>query len=190
MTSFQNDNTFKDTKAPSLIRRPSIMFVAGLIGGMGLGALCLEKARPFDEARPPVQDQPLDEAGDGKVLAEEDYPFEPAPAAPTKAAPMARSLLVRSTPVVALEEKKPEYPLLARREGVQGPVTVTVSVDRRGRPVAFKASESNRILEKAALEAATRWQFRPATVNGQPVAGAFIIHFDFKIKPEPTDQGA
>ena len=88
---------------------------------------------------------------------------------------------------------EPEYPRAARRRRIQAEVVVEVFVDIHG-----NVSEPNIIerfllqdgmrqsvakleygLEEAALAAASRWQFRPATRGGDPVPSQHELSFRF-----------
>ncbi len=79
---------------------------------------------------------------------------------------------------------KPEYPPMARRLRVEGEVVVSVLVDETGRVVDTRLDK--RVpqevgLNEAALEAARKARFRPATKNGVRVKMWTTISFPFKL---------
>jgi protein TonB len=84
---------------------------------------------------------------------------------------------------VAVTEVKPPYPDIAIQAHVEGKVIVLVLVGRDGRVREAKVDENRHVLllDAAALEAARRWVFSPALVNGHPVATWTAIPFDFKL---------
>ncbi|GEM_PF-5002781 len=207
MASHTNDpNVMKsenEGRDLALIRRPSIPFLTGLLVGMSLGVLC--SMEYVAQEQRVIKDRIEERYGPGSgkaVLAKPEsllpdfaspselpnafdltppwVPAEKTADARTSARPLHR------TAVVAVREIKPAYPLLAQHLGIEGPVSVTVAVDKQGVPISCVASGGNAILEKAAMDAASEWQFRPATQDGRPVASAFAIRFEFKLKPDKS----
>jgi TonB family protein len=45
---------------------------------------------------------------------------------------------------------------------------------------ALPEKDGHVLLKQAAVEAARRWRFQPAIVNGQPVESQAVLKFDFK----------
>jgi protein TonB len=78
----------------------------------------------------------------------------------------------------------PEYPLLARRMGVEGVVVLDVTVDRRGFPVdcLILPPRSHRFLEESALSAVMQARFQPGTEDGRPVSGTFRLKVRFELE--------
>ena len=79
---------------------------------------------------------------------------------------------------------KPEYPPIARRLRVEGEVVVSVLVGETGRVVDTRLDKRVRQdvgLNEAALEAARKARFRPATKNGVRVKMWTTISFPFKL---------
>lgn len=66
----------------------------------------------------------------------------------------------------------PAYPLSAKRMGEQGTVRLDVHVGADGGvlEVQVRQSSGSAALDRAASEGVRKWRFRPATVDGQPVA--------------------
>ncbi len=66
----------------------------------------------------------------------------------------------------------PGYPSSARRMGEQGQVRLDVHVGADGAVIEVQLRESSgsAALDRSAMEAVRKWRFRPATVDGQPVA--------------------
>ena len=86
-----------------------------------------------------------------------------------------------------LEQRQPEYPAEALPKRLAGDVAVTVTIDPTG---AVTGTELVRgvtpELDRAAMEAASRWRFRPATRAGVPISSRVQLLFHF----EPPPAGA
>jgi TonB family protein len=76
----------------------------------------------------------------------------------------------------------PEYPDIAKRIGLEGSVTVNVLLDKEGKvkkTLLMKSTDDMFI--PAALEAAKKWIFTPALMNGKPVLVWVAIPFKFRL---------
>ena len=91
--------------------------------------------------------------------------------------------LVEQMPV-ALHEVKPEYPDLAREAQVSGLVLTRILVgsDGRVRDVQLDHDRNVPMLNQAAIDAARQWIFRPAMMNGHPVAVWTHLPFRFTLQ--------
>jgi TonB family protein len=72
-------------------------------------------------------------------------------------------------------------------------VEVRLAVDERGNvtDAALESAGPSKYFANKALEAARRWQFKPAQVDGRAVPSAWLLHFQFKqsgitVTPEKT----
>ncbi len=79
------------------------------------------------------------------------------------------------------QNPRPVYPKIARRRGLQGIVLLEVLVFADGQVEKTFLLESSgyRSLDRAALRAVRRWQFKPATSLGLPVASRVVVPIDF-----------
>lgn len=84
---------------------------------------------------------------------------------------------------VAISRPAPRYPSDALRNGESGTVRVRIEVDANGEPTAVSVVErsGSRSLDRAAVQAAKRWRFRPAQQNGRAVAGAVEMPIAFAL---------
>lgn len=120
---------------------------------------------------------------DGTVAAPPPPARPPAPHPPT--APPPATAPPATTPVindaVAQRSPAPRYPQAALRRGVGGTVKVLANVAPDGSVAKVEVAEGsgNRDLDRAALDAVRRWQFKPATRNGQPVASEVRVPIVF-----------
>ena len=79
------------------------------------------------------------------------------------------------------------YPKEALSKGIEGTVWVKAFVDVNGQVQKAEILKSEaEILNGAALEAAKKWSFAPATKDGKPVAVWITLPFKFKL----ADDGA
>jgi protein TonB len=118
---------------------------------------------------PVVAARPVEEARPASITA------APAPAnAPV--APKVTEPAPRHQPVTVDADwsgnVKPAYPALAKRMGESGQVRLDVHVGPDGRVLEARVARSSgsELLDQAALGAVRTWRFRPAMVDGVPVA--------------------
>jgi periplasmic protein TonB len=78
----------------------------------------------------------------------------------------------------------PDYPLEARRRGLQGRVMLRVEVSAAGLPLAVNVASSSghAALDRAAIAAVERWRFVPATQAGVPVPGRAEVPIQFRLE--------
>ncbi|MFN7086904.1 MAG: energy transducer TonB [Burkholderiales bacterium] len=83
-----------------------------------------------------------------------------------------------------LRNPPPRYPLIARRNGEQGTVTLKVLVARDGTPasVTVEKSSGSSHLDAAALEAVGAWRFVPARRGAQPVEAWVLVPIVFRLE--------
>jgi TonB family protein len=76
------------------------------------------------------------------------------------------------TPVRPLHIVTPTYPQAALAQGQRGSVTIVFTIAPNGRTehVHIASAVPSGVFDRATLQAARQWRFRPATVNGKPVA--------------------
>jgi periplasmic protein TonB len=70
----------------------------------------------------------------------------------------------------------------ARKAKQQGIVMLILVVGKDGKTYGIRVRQSLGMgLDEKAVEAVTRWRFRPATLNGQPVATQVAVEVDFRL---------
>jgi len=79
--------------------------------------------------------------------------------------------------------ERPVYPRLAIEQGIEGLVEIALLSNQRGHVVFARALEENRypLLERAAVDAAYRYLFRPYLVRGNPTPFWVRIPFEFRL---------
>ena len=84
---------------------------------------------------------------------------------------------------VLLEKIEPEYPIVARRAGLGGRVTLQAVIAPDGSVESVEVLASiNPIFNRAAVDAVRRWRYRPALMNGSPVRVYFTVVVDFVVR--------
>jgi periplasmic protein TonB len=77
---------------------------------------------------------------------------------------------------------EPSFSDEARKAKAQGIVLLLLVVGKDGRPYDIRVRQSLGMgLDEKAMEAVNRWRFRPATLNGQPVATQIAVQVDFHL---------
>src|SRR5258706_6067574 len=81
-----------------------------------------------------------------------------------------------TTAPVLIEKAEPEYPRAAMEAGVGGTVGLELTVGDDGNIAQIKIVKSAGFgLDEAAVAAARRFRFRPATHDGKPVASTVLF---------------
>lgn len=82
----------------------------------------------------------------------------------------------------AIYSPEPSFSDEARKAKAQGIVTLILVVGRDGLPYDIRVRQSLGMgLDEKALEAVSRWRFRPATLNGQAVATQIAVEVNFRL---------
>jgi TonB family protein len=79
----------------------------------------------------------------------------------------------------AITKVKPEYPPTAKKMKVTGRVEVEITISEVGIVVDATAISGHLALRSAAVEAARKWLFKPAMINGAPVRVKSVLTFVF-----------
>jgi TonB family protein len=107
---------------------------------------------------------------------------EPAPAVQPLADGVYANVPSGGTPPRLVRRVQPEYPPAARRAGVQGRVLIRAIVRKDGSVDRAEILQDRAFgLGDAARQAVQRWQFEPATYNGQPIDVYYTVSFDFQL---------
>ena len=132
----------------------------------------------------PVQEfEASDDADAEDTIGMTDFnPFEP-PSIPQATSAAPEEFVAYDSPPQLVHAEPAEYPEMAHEAQATGTVKVVVTIDVNGRVVAAMVLESDTIesLEKAALEAARKFLFRPAMQRDTPVRCQIMIPFGFSL---------
>lgn len=88
-----------------------------------------------------------------------------------------------SLSAVLLAHDTPRYPTAALRSGTEGTVMLRIAVDANGMPtdIDYAQRSGDRDLDRAALQAAQDWRFRPARRDGHAVASTVNVPVRFTL---------
>jgi TonB family protein len=89
--------------------------------------------------------------------------------------------LVSEMPTI-LREVRPEYPKEAREKQLQGRVALDVLIDETGKVRQVSFIEGLEIFKQAAITAMKNYKFRPAKVDGAPVAVRIRYSINFELE--------
>ena len=107
---------------------------------------------------------------DDDITIEED--------APDVSGPIRMGAGVRAPVVISRVE--PRYTREAKENDIEGIVIIETIIDKEGRVVDTRVLKNLPYgLDSAAIEAVRKWRFRPATLNGRPVAVYFNVTVSF-----------
>ena len=125
----------------------------------------------------------LDKGPAGGVQAELMVPPPPPPPPPAELVNGMEPLRVGGSikPPRKVRDVRPNYPadaLAARAEGV---VILQATIDQSGNVVSARVLRGQPMLDQAAVDAATQWQFEPTFFNGVPVPLIMTVTVNFKI---------
>jgi len=79
----------------------------------------------------------------------------------------------------AITKVKPAYPPTAKKMNATGTVEVEITISEAGLVVEATAISGHLALRSAAVEAARKWVFKPAILNGEPVRVKSVLSFVF-----------
>jgi len=84
----------------------------------------------------------------------------------------------------ALKNRAPKYPKIARLNGWEGTVIVTVKVSVTGLAVEVKVktSSGHRVLDQSAVRAVKKWKFIPARLGGLALESTIEIPVKFVLE--------
>lgn len=88
------------------------------------------------------------------------------------------------SPLTPIVQMHPVYPMIAKRQGIEGWVKVRFLVTETGRVerVSILAAEPGNIFDQAVIQCVNAWRFKPGTVEGVPVKvwAETIVRFELE----------
>ena len=96
--------------------------------------------------------------------------------------PSGRSMRGSITPPQLIYKVEPEFSEEARKAKYQGTVLLAIEVDANGRPRNFRVIQTLGLgLDEKAIEAVSRWRFKPGLLDGKPVVTSATIEVGFHL---------
>lgn len=127
--------------------------------------------------RPPEEIEPQINMPNTDVVF--DIPAGPPPAEPE--GPIQVGGDVRAP--VKINSPSPAYTEIARKARIQGIVIVQAIIDKQGNVTNVKVLKGLPMgLDQAAADAVRKWKFKPATLNGKPVAVYYNLTVNFTLQ--------
>lgn len=81
----------------------------------------------------------------------------------------------------ATQKSSPVYPTIARNMRLTGVVKVELLVDESGEVAQVQNTSGPAMLQRAAIDAAKKWKFKPFTRDGQAIKAAGFVSFNFSL---------
>lgn len=85
-------------------------------------------------------------------------------------------------PVRKTRDVRPVYPALALRAKVSGTVMMDAVIGTDGRPTCLRVLKSVPLLDQAAIDAVSRWEFTPALRDGAPTPARISMEVTFSLR--------
>lgn len=86
------------------------------------------------------------------------------------------------TPPQLVYKVEPEFSEEARKAKYQGVVVLAIEVDASGNVRNIRVRQSLGLgLDEKAVDAVSRWRFRPGVVNGKPVTTEAVVQVSFQL---------
>jgi periplasmic protein TonB len=124
-------------------------------------------------AQQPVQ-QPVVNTPQQQPVQQQAKPAESTPAPMPFVAIESQPEFIHREPAI--------YPEIAKKMGLQGRVTVEVTIDAQGKPIQAKVIKSaSDVFNEAAVEAVMKYTFKPAMMSTGPVTAKIMIPIDFRM---------
>jgi len=81
-----------------------------------------------------------------------------------------------------IKDVKPEYPDIARAAQVQGIVILEIAIDGQGKVSDSRVLRGVALLDQAAIDAVSQWEFEPTFLNGAPVPVIVTVTVNFSLR--------
>ncbi len=84
-----------------------------------------------------------------------------------------------------IEKVPPVYPAKAKAAGIEGTVMLHAIIGMEGNPLSLRVmnKQIDPDLARAAVEAVSKWRYRPTLLNGEPIEVDTTIMVNFKLMP-------
>lgn len=185
----KDDRELTLTSAESAFRKSLDLTGGDLAAAWSNLALVLERQRRLEEAQAALQEY-LDRAPSDTSARDRQAQIEATLAWRAKAtqAIVDRKLFKvdgdgEVLPPQKISAPPPQYRKEDRKAGIQGLIILGAIIDEEGNVADVTVLKgASKSLNEAAVEAARKWKFKPATRNGEPVAVLFNLTINFRLQ--------
>jgi protein TonB len=101
--------------------------------------------------------------------------------APTDAVKSSSPIAVGSLIGYATQKSNPVYPIMAKNMRLTGVVKVELMIDENGQVAQVQNTSGPAMLQRAAMDAAKKWKFKPFTRDGQATKATGFVSFNFSL---------
>ncbi len=105
-------------------------------------------------------------------------PVTPPPTPPANTRPIRISKMSEGDLIRRIQ---PQYPVIARTAGIQGPVVLQAMISKEGTIENLHVVTGHPMLVRAAIEAVSQWRYRPYILNNEPVEVETQITVNFSL---------
>ena len=85
-----------------------------------------------------------------------------------------------------LTKEEPLYPADAKAKGISGAVVLHVIIGKDGTVDNLQVISGPQELQSSAIEAVSKWTYKPYLLNGQPVKVDTTVTVNFTLTPPPA----
>jgi protein TonB len=121
----------------------------------------------------------------GGALEAQGVAPPPPPPPPAPGAPVRVGAAVKAP--TQTRKVNPVYPAIAQSARVQGVVILEAVIDEQGRVASARVLRSIPLLDQAAIDAVSQWEYTPTLLNGAPTSIIMTVTVQFAL-PEPPPQ--
>lgn len=105
----------------------------------------------------------------------------PVAGAPTDSSKSSSPIAVGSLINYATQKSNPVYPAMAKNMRLTGVVKVELMIDESGQVAQVQNTSGPAMLQRAAMDAARKWKFKPFTRDGQATKATGFVSFNFSL---------
>jgi protein TonB len=117
----------------------------------------------------------------GGVIGGIERVLPPAPPPPVRTLKPAVRVGGQLTPPRLIHRVPPEYPLAAQHAQIEGIVILEATVDTDGHVESVRVLRSHSVLDRAAMDAVSQWEYEPLVLNGEPFPFVLTVTVSFHL---------
>lgn len=162
-------------KPPAAVQRPPVPQTSPKVKRIPIPDPTPDEPEPIESEANTITEVDFPEVGSGDIVSIPEGP--PGPSVSVY------QIAGNVRPPEKIHSPDPVYPEEARMARIQGAVILQTIIDARGKVTdirVLKGLPSG--LTEAAVAAVSQWRFRPATLEGEPVAVHYLVTISFSVQ--------